>query len=1599
MTIAMKSSDILKSTAAALLSIAVFSGLLPQRTVNAAVVELFVEDFEGYEVGTIVEAESDQTTSTKVGNIEYQLCAGDMLEIAEEDGNKYLKITRPSESSNNSHIKYNFPETFSDGVYSVSYDFRPDLHNRHFARFGSLIREGGTVNIATLSYGNNVYAHNSTDANYYIGNLIKSENYTDSEYATVTQTIDLTSANDNYTFKAYYPNSSGGYATATKTNTANQLGIAGLAWAIKKHTTAGYNGPDDASAAAVYRIDNIKVTMTGLLITETNITDGDTVSANSDAEITFDAALANDAAGHIKVFENDEELSSNKYSSSLSNDKTKVTISGFSYNSDYKIKVDKGLKSSDGVSMTEAWEISFKTDSIISHGITKQWYEEGFIPYVYPLSGINYEYQISKDGTQYEDYDLSPINSKGSYKLKITATDENGKQQTETVEFEIVGAEAPKALDVQIVFAGPIGEDTELSGQYTYFDANDTEDENMDHCTYQWYRSNEENGVYVPIYGATEASYRLTADDEDKYIRLGVKPYSKVEPKEGEEALSSAFAGFVNPEACNLLIEGIPAPGEKLELKYDYKDPGGDTEVTEGENATRIIWYISDTADGEYSKVATGRKGEKYKVRKEDENKWLKACVIPKNSINGRHENSFYSYSVKITAKGDFSEDFEDYDVGVIAEGEKNTISTERNPGGLLYKTVTGDKLEIVEKDGSKVLKLTAKKDDKNERRVILDFDRHYGDNRVYDVDFDYCVESNSVWFNDFGTLCDDELGGNLSYVHETRYNPIKLISSYRNNLYFDGRTGDDIYIGSELLTPDGVWKHQNENIDFSQHPTPFKITITRKSDGEQLASKKAELTYTYGGAADEITADNVSSIAWRFKTNSTQGWNGQSEGEGIYYIDNITLKSAGVSVTDARINDGDVVFDFDEAVAADSAKAVSVVRDGEIQPADDYSVAVEGEKITVSGLDYNSYYEVKVNNTLRSQSGKQLLSEYAIGFRSKSLIDYESVSGRHRQGYIPVVPEADGITYSYFISKDESDFIEYTQTPLDETGQYSLMIVAYDADGKFQTEIADLEIVGPVAPEARNVRVEADGTLDVGTVLRGTYTYFDVNDDIPDINKAEGRYQWYRSDSENGEFEPINGANAITYKLTEDDEDKYIKFGVRPFSKIEPKVGEEYKSEAFMSFMDPKASNIKISGTMATDEQLTVSYDYSDLNGDEEITEGENATVVIWYTSKVKGGTYGEVGRGTSYRITEADSDKWFKVGVIPKNAGGGSRSKVYWPEEIQGAFSPVITDVRLIGNANINSTLSVDYKFYDANQDIESGSTVEWFVGGTSVSHDAYYTVGSNDQGKTIYAIVTPRSSAKPDLGIPAKSDSKVVSRKTNTAVTGSGGGGGGGGGGSYAGGASSGGTGNNITPPSDNSGQDNNSGQGNNSGTAADKSGFKDIAGHWAEAAILKMVEQGIILGRSDDEFAPEDDITRAEFAALLTRMFDLTGDGYKFNDVAADSWYSSSVSAVAAAGYMTGAFGDFRPEDKITREEMAVAISAVTSAHGIEADGTETGFTDFDAVSDWAKKAVGDMAAIGIINGMEDNSFVPKGKATRAQTVMMLTRLQDALSGGN
>ena len=179
-----------------------------------------------------------------------------------------------------------------------------------------------------------------------------------------------------------------------------------------------------------------------------------------------------------------------------------------------------------------------------------------------------------------------------------------------------------------------------------------------------------------------------------------------------------------------------------------------------------------------------------------------------------------------------------------------------------------------------------------------------------------------------------------------------------------------------------------------------------------------------------------------------------------------------------------------------------------------------------------------------------------------------------------------------------------------------------------------------------------------------------------------------------------------------------------------------------------------------------------------------------------------------------------------------------------------------------------------------------------------------------------------------------------------------------------------------------------------------GFTDIEGHWAQADILDMARRGIVSGVNATSFDPERSVTRAEFATLAVKTLNLVSNALAgFSDVAADAWYYSYINAAANAGIVVGADGLFRPDDLITREEMAVVIAKACAYQG----GVETEtvyhrieqFADRDQISAWAAPYVDTVTAAGLLSGMGDGVFAPQQNATRAQAVSLLRRLLDIL----
>ncbi len=179
------------------------------------------------------------------------------------------------------------------------------------------------------------------------------------------------------------------------------------------------------------------------------------------------------------------------------------------------------------------------------------------------------------------------------------------------------------------------------------------------------------------------------------------------------------------------------------------------------------------------------------------------------------------------------------------------------------------------------------------------------------------------------------------------------------------------------------------------------------------------------------------------------------------------------------------------------------------------------------------------------------------------------------------------------------------------------------------------------------------------------------------------------------------------------------------------------------------------------------------------------------------------------------------------------------------------------------------------------------------------------------------------------------------------------------------------------------------------------FKDIISHWAKEEIEVLASRSIINGKTSGSFAPEEDITRAQFAALLVRSLNLpvSEEQGSFKDVSANHWAASDIEAAYAAGIISGKLdGSFAPSENITREQMAaMLIRAVQYKDASLLEGLKPSapFKDADRINSYAKEAIDQAVALKLLNGNSNGTFGPKKNTTRAQAAVVLYRMLDAL----
>jgi uncharacterized repeat protein (TIGR02543 family) len=150
----------------------------------------------------------------------------------------------------------------------------------------------------------------------------------------------------------------------------------------------------------------------------------------------------------------------------------------------------------------------------------------------------------------------------------------------------------------------------------------------------------------------------------------------------------------------------------------------------------------------------------------------------------------------------------------------------------------------------------------------------------------------------------------------------------------------------------------------------------------------------------------------------------------------------------------------------------------------------------------------------------------------------------------------------------------------------------------------------------------------------------------------------------------------------------------------------------------------------------------------------------------------------------------------------------------------------------------------------------------------------------------------------------------------------------------------------------------------------------------------IHKAYIYGYTDGTVRPNGFITRAEAAAMLSRLLEDENTASALKPAFSDTpskWYNKAINAVVARGIMRGySDGTFRPNAPITRAEFAQMISAI--------DAKPFGTAPFaDVKGHWAEAAIGKEYAAGRISGYPNGTFRPDAPITRAEAASILNKI--------
>ncbi|WP_182914358.1 S-layer homology domain-containing protein [Paenibacillus sp. 1011MAR3C5] len=179
------------------------------------------------------------------------------------------------------------------------------------------------------------------------------------------------------------------------------------------------------------------------------------------------------------------------------------------------------------------------------------------------------------------------------------------------------------------------------------------------------------------------------------------------------------------------------------------------------------------------------------------------------------------------------------------------------------------------------------------------------------------------------------------------------------------------------------------------------------------------------------------------------------------------------------------------------------------------------------------------------------------------------------------------------------------------------------------------------------------------------------------------------------------------------------------------------------------------------------------------------------------------------------------------------------------------------------------------------------------------------------------------------------------------------------------------------------------------------FADLGSTYDEAAqaIRALGARGVVSGKGGDSYGVEQLVTRAEWTAMLVRALGLDAhekagqrSDTAFKDVENGRWYAPFIAAASSQGWITGyEDGTYRPDERISRAELAVMLDRMWPGHGVESHSAIQSYTDDEHIPQWAVSAVYRMRASGFMKGDEYYRFHPNDEVGRDDAAVVLMRM--------